>query len=250
MVICLKEYAYIIGDSEKILYEVMSKKDGFATLRGVYFRKKIIVRESEIEKTIKNKKDDTLIECNKFKTRVQKESKNILGTVLHIDSDKEYIEKCLKLYKDVGVYCYPLLIEERDLKRKIKNTELSFIPDVIVITGHDVFNDKNKKDLSNYKNSKYYMEGVLVAREKYPNAVIISGACQSHYEALIASGANFASSPERINIHVYDPAIIAIAVCSTNCVHVVDFLGLKKYIEKASSAFGGIKTKGKMKTMY
>ena len=39
--------------------------------------------------------------------------------------------------------------------------------------------------------------------------IIVAGACQSNYELLIKSGANFASSPKRINIHALDPAIIA-----------------------------------------
>ena len=35
-----------------------------------------------------------------------------------------------------------------------------------------------------------------------------AGACQSHFEALIRAGANFASSPSRINIHALDPVYV------------------------------------------
>ena len=44
---------------------------------------------------------------------------------------------------------------------------------------------------------------------------IIAGACQSNYEDLIKAGANFASSPKRINIHALDPAIIAVSISKT-----------------------------------
>ena len=45
--------------------------------------------------------------------------------------------------------------------------------------------------------------------------IVIAGACQSNYEELINSGANFASSPKRVNIHALDPAIIAISIAKT-----------------------------------
>ena len=39
--------------------------------------------------------------------------------------------------------------------------------------------------------------------------IIVAGACQSHFEALLRAGANFASSPARILIHALDPLCIA-----------------------------------------
>ena len=90
----------------------------------------------------------------------------------------------------------------------------------------------------------------MVSKKKYPNSIIIAGACQSLFEALIARGANFASSPKRKNIHVYDPAIIAIYSCITSQKEIIDFNKMEKYIEGFESAFGGVETYGKMKLMY
>ena len=93
---------------------------------------------------------------------------------------------------------------------------------------------------------------------------MIAGACQSDYEELIKAGANFASSPKRINIHALDPAIIASSPKRIN-IHALDpaiiasrmslsdsnvEIDLKDIIENTkygSNGIGGIITKG---TMY
>ena len=95
------------------------------------------------------------------------------------------------------------------------------------------------------------MEAVRIIRRHFNSdaMTVIVGACGSHFEALIASGANFSSSPKRINIHTYDPAIIAIKVASTSVNQLVDFNQTLKYIENKKDAFGGIETKGKMKIL-
>ena len=80
--------------------------------------------------------------------------------------------------------------------------------------------------------------------------IIIAGACQSNYEELIKSGANFASSPKRINIHALDPAIIAstIALTKTNTqINVPELLEKTKY---GSNGMGGIITNGLMYVGY
>ncbi|RCK09573.1 hypothetical protein DT075_39805 [Bacillus licheniformis] len=41
------------------------------------------------------------------------------------------------------------------------------------------------------------------------------GACQSHFESLIRAGANFASSPSRVNIHALDPVYIVAKISFT-----------------------------------
>ena len=66
--------------------------------------------------------------------------------------------------------------------------------------------------MTRYQNSINFVSAVQQVRLLYPDLdslVIVAGACQSNYEELIKAGANFASSPKRINIHALDPAIIA-----------------------------------------
>ena len=158
--------------------------------------------------------------------------------------------KTKKLYDEIGIYNLMILSKETDIESYIKKLKLSFEPDVFVITGHDSYNKKGLKDINNYTNSSYFMNAVKLIRSKYPNCVIISGACQSNFEALLASGSNFASSPKRINVHIYDPAILAISVCTTSFRKIVNFNQNEKYIKNLKKAFGGIETYGKMKVLY
>ena len=78
---------------------------------------------------------------------------------------------------------------------------------------------------------------------------MIAGACQSNYEALIASGADIASSPKRINVHTFDPAVFAIKVATTSFLKTIDYNEIYKKIENGRNAFGGVETLGKMKLM-
>ena len=74
-------------------------------------------------------------------------------------------------------------------------------------------------DLNNYRNSKYFAKAVIEARRIYPSSNrlgIFAGACQSFFEAIMASSANFASSPARILIDFMDPLIVAEKIAITD----------------------------------
>jgi spore coat assembly protein len=126
---------------------------------------------------------------------------------------------------------------------------LKLSPDIVVITGHDVYNKQGLKDLKNYSNTENYISAVRKIREikSRGDLVIISGACQSNFEALIANGADFASSPKRINIHTFDPAVVAIKVATTSFNKIVNLKEALRFIDKGSDAFGGLETLGKMR---
>lgn len=177
------------------------------------------------------------------------------GKVLHFDGDKSYLERCLKFYKEANVVAYGIHIEESLLPSKINNYLDELNPDIIVITGHDSYYAKRKniKDEQLYQNTKNFIRSVKLARkyEKDPEKlVIIAGACQSNYEELIRAGANFASSPKRINIHALDPAIIAIAVAFSNRNEHIDLIGILSKTKYGSKGIGGIMTSGMMYTGY
>ena len=80
--------------------------------------------------------------------------------------------------------------------------------------------------------------------------MFISGACQSNYEELIKSGANFASSPKRINIHCLDPAIIATHLALTERNKEVDLFALLEKTKYGSDGVGGLFSKGLMYVGY
>lgn len=177
------------------------------------------------------------------------------GRILHIDGDNEYLEKCLKYYKDNGVFAIGKKINENDIANQLLKLLKDYKPDIVIITGHDAYLSKkgNKDDINNYKNTKNFIKAVRVARQ-YENSqeklVIIAGACQSHYEELIKAGANFASSPKRVNIHALDPAIIALNIALTKRniqLNVKEILEKTKY---GPNGMGGISTTGLMYVGY
>lgn len=251
----LNECFYYKNDKD-IIYKVVSRDNDDILLEGINYRRIIRAKKEDIIKASDKEIEDEVVKENNYykniitKTRSNKSNKYILGTVLHIDADEEYLQKSMKLYNEIGIYCYPILCRETDLVNRIISFPENFIPDVIVITGHDYYSGGSKKDLKSYTNSKYYIEAVKTVKRKFNNSIIVAGACQSNFESLIAGGAHFASSPKRINVHIYDPAIIAINVCTTSFKNIVDFNKMEKNIINLHDAFGGVEVYGKMRMLY
>lgn len=173
------------------------------------------------------------------------------GKILHIDSDEDYLNRCMEYYKKSSILAKGILESEADMPFKINSLLDKYRPDILVITGHDAYNkNMDKLDINSYKNSSYFVNSINEARKyekSHEKLIIIAGGCQSNYEALIKAGANFASSPKRVNIHALDPAIIASTLSLSDISEDID---LKKVLDKTkygSDGIGGIKTKG---TMY
>ncbi|MGX1902116.1 sporulation peptidase YabG [Thermolongibacillus altinsuensis] len=177
----------------------------------------------------------------------------IPGRVLHLDGDPLYLRKCLHLYERIGVPVYGVHCNEKEMPEKVGALLEQVRPDILVITGHDSYSKTKGKiqDLNAYRHSKYFVQTVREARKKIPHLdqlVIFAGACQSHFESLIRAGANFASSPSRVNIHALDPVYIVSRISFTpfmERVHVWDVLRNTLTGEKG---LGGVETKGVLRT--
>lgn len=243
------------NDESSIIYKIIKIEGNEVYLKGYTHRVKLIVLIDEIKLAEENKITNEDKVASRYQKHANQSSRQktvrrpIFGRILHIDGDKEYLDSCLDLYKEVGVHADGIYISEDKIKDKIEELIEYLTPDIVVITGHDIYNQKGIKELKNYENTTNFMEAVRKIRKHYlaDEVCVIAGACGSNYEALIASGANFASSPKRINIHTYDPAVIAIRVASTSINKVIDFESCLKLIENGRDAVGGIETKGKMK---
>lgn len=235
-----------------IIFKVISISEDTVYLKGVYDR---LYADSDIFDLVKTdeKPDDFFIELDINNDRTS--YFYLPGKILHIDGDNEYLEKCLKFYKTNKIYAVGKKINENDIAKQIPLLLKEIKPDILVITGHDAYYAKkgNKNDINNYKNSKNFVKAIKQARnyeKSHERLVIIAGACQSDYEDLIKAGANFASSPKRVNIHALDPAIIAstIALTKTNTqINVPELLEKTKY---GSNGMGGIITNGLMYVGY
>lgn len=177
----------------------------------------------------------------------------IPGRILHIDGDKEYLKRCLKFYKKVGLNAYGLYEKEEDLYKNIIRYLKDIKPDILIITGHDAYYKKKGMDNETYKNSDNFAKAIKEARKyekSYDKLKIIAGACQSNYEELINAGANFASSPKRVNIHALDPAIIAVSISKTENTKELDIINLLNKTKCKKDGIGGIKTYGSMYVGY
>ena len=127
-------------------------------------------------------------------------------------------------------------------------------PDILVITGHDgmIKNGTAYNDIYNYRNSKYFIRTVSQAK-KWVNMtgkdlVIFAGACQSYYEALVAAGANFASSPARVLIDFMDPLVVAEKVATTEDYKYITINDIADELRDGTKGINGIGARGKKLT--
>lgn len=175
---------------------------------------------------------------------------DVPGKVLHLDGDGEYLDLCMTTYRQLKIPADGYNIKEKQQAEKMYDLLQTHRPDLLVITGHDGYK-KNTKDFSNinnYYNSAHFVQAVKAARryeKSRDDLVIFAGACQSHYEALLEAGANFASAPQRVLIHAFDPVFVVEKIAYTS---IYDPIILKEVISGTITGFdgiGGIETRGK-----
>ncbi|AKA71079.1 sporulation peptidase YabG [Clostridium scatologenes] len=172
------------------------------------------------------------------------------GRVLHVDGDPEYLDVCLKVYKQLKLDVVGKNIVESEQPKFIVDLVKRVKPDVVVITGHDsVSKDvSDYMNLDNYKNSKYFVKCVSELRNyeaSYDDLIIFAGACQSCYEAILDAGANFASSPRRVLIHCLDPVFLCEKVAYANIGKVVSIQEALQNTITGTKGIGGLQTRGK-----
>lgn len=172
------------------------------------------------------------------------------GRILHIDGDAEYLEVCLKVYKKLELDVVGKVILEKDQPVEVLKLVKQVKPDIVVITGHDAIakGTRDFLDINNYRNSKFFVDTVNELRNYEPNyddLVIFAGACQSHYEAILDAGANFASSPSRVLIHCLDPVFVCEKIAYTNIERVVSIQEALENTITGTKGIGGLQTRGK-----
>jgi spore coat assemly protein len=177
----------------------------------------------------------------------------IPGKVLHLDGDPSYLKKCTELYEKIGIPVYGVHCNEKEMAGKVGQLIDYYRPDILVITGHDAYS-KSKgtiSDINAYRHSKDFVQTVREARKRVPHLdqlVIFAGACQSHFESLIHAGANFASSPSRINIHALDPVYIVAKISFTPFMERINVWDVLRNTLTGEKGLGGIDTRGVLRT--
>ena len=241
-----------------IIFTIIDIKDDIAYLKGIDVRLYADSSLDDLEKALansdNNKDRNDALKIKDMLNLDRSEYFYLPGKILHIDGDKDYLKRCIDFYKDMHLEAYGVNLDEERFERDITSCLKEYKPDILVITGHDSFKkNKDKNNLSSYQNSNNFVKATVKAREYERNQdklIIIAGACQSFYEDLIKVGANFASSPKRINIHALDPAIIASAVALSPKNKEIDLISLLDKTHYGSDGIGGIITNGVMYVGY
>ena len=246
-----------ISYKHDVVFKIVGFEGNIVFLKGVDLR---LFADCKIDDLVKVdnvvNEDDKIIEKNVREISLDRSQYFYLpGKILHIDGDSEYLERCMKFYNNLKVKANGISLEEVDMPYKISNLLEEFQPDIVVITGHDAYYSRKRdgNDLNNYQNTINFIDAVKQAR-KYEKSqdklIIIAGACQSNYEELIKAGANFASSPKRINIHALDPAIIASSIALADKNKSIDVVNLVEKTKYGKDGMGGIITNGTMYVGY
>ncbi|SET79058.1 spore coat assemly protein [Oceanobacillus limi] len=266
-----------ISYNNDLLFRIVSIKDRKAILHGEDIRLEadamlddlILVEDRDLQKRRQKEKEKEEFSYRLFRQDYQlmKEKRDYQSTdgyqyaeyfqlparVLHLDGDQMYLRKCITLYQRLGLQVHGVHINEKEMPFQIGDLIKKIQPNIIVITGHDSFskNKGRKNDLRAYRHSKFFAETVREARKIVPNLdelVIFAGACQSHFESLIRAGANFASSPLRINIHALDPVYIAAKIAYTPFMEKVSVWEALRNTMTGEKGMGGIETRGLLRT--
>ena len=239
-----------------IVFKIIDIENDIAFLKGINIRLEADSYLSDLKKEENNNNlndDNTFLD--RFNINLNRDEYFYLpGKIVHIDADEDYLKRCMDFYDKVHVKAYGINLKENEIYEKIQDLIKEYNPDILVITGHDAYYKKMGKsdDNNNYKNTKNFINAVKTARkiENQDKLIIIAGACQSNYEELIKAGANFASSPKRINIHALDPAIIASSVALSDKNKPIDLIGILDKTKYGSHGIGGIITNGCMYVGY
>ena len=237
--------------SNDVLFKIIKIENDKAYLKGVEVRLLADAPISDLKICSDKTTDSFEVNMSTEEKDRNKEYFYLPGRVLHLDGDGDYLESCLKFYKSKKVYAIGKKIKEENIPSQKRLLLNKYKPDILVITGHDAFYKKkgSKDNVDNYKNSKFFINSVKIARnyeKSHEKLVIIAGACQSCYEEIIKAGANYASSPKRINIHALDPAIIATSVAITENNKEINLIELLNKTKYGPDGMGGLIGNGLM----
>lgn len=229
-----------------ILFEIFDIKNDVYYLRGVELRLIADSEEDDLELSEIQPHDEDGFVMEKHPV--------IRGKVLHLDGDEKYLKMCQKKYEQLRIRADCYYIPENQMAKRVVELLAKHKPQILVITGHDALRKNADKNIgSNYQHSLDFMDTIKKARQYQGDKdalIIIAGACQSYYEMLLASGANFASSPKRMNIHALDPVYIASLVANESVKNYCDVEDIINHTSHKQNGMGGIDTRGVARKIY
>jgi spore coat assembly protein len=248
----INDYVSRISYNHDIIFKVISINDNNVLLEG--YEKRLVASADISDLVIVD--NFKILESEKVTNnringikKLSRYKMHMTGKILHIDADKDYLAKCLKLYEELSLPAYGIHMNEASIKNHILDLIEQLDPDIVILTGHDSYNKQGLRDLKNYRNTTDYVDAVKKIRKHYSkdHIFVFAGACQSNFEAIMESGANFASSPKRVNIDAYDPAIVAIKAATTPFNQIIDIEEIKDVLDSKKNGISGVESYGKMR---
>lgn len=253
------DYMFDVGDlvtrksyDNDIVFKIIRIEDGNFILKGLFVRLFADSPMDDLKMYNEMTVDDFIPEIDGYRNLERDNYFYLPPKILHIDQDADFLDKCMKFYKRNKLKVYGVLSSDDSLINDVEENLEKYAPSILVITGHDAYYRKHR-DNESYKNTGKFVEAVKVARKyesSHEKLAIIAGACQSNYEELIRAGANFASSPKRVNIHALDPAIVASSLAFSDKNKNIDLIKILEKTKYGSDGMGGIITKGMMYIGY
>ena len=239
-----------------IVFQITMLDGDVAILYGVDVRlcADSLISDLKLEKNVKYDNDEEILNRFDDNNLDRNQYFYLPGKIVHLDSDGNFLKRCMKFYEKVNIKAKGIKMKESKFALEIPKIIEEYKPDILVITGHDAYYKRmgDEDNSNNYKNTNYFIDAVRMARKygSHNELIIIAGACQSNYEELIKAGANFASSPKRINIHALDPAIVASSVALSPHNNPIDLLSILDKTKYGKDGIGGIITNGTMYVGY
>lgn len=253
------DYMFEVGDlvtrksyDNDIVFKIIKIEGDNYLLKGLFIRLFADSPRDDLKIYNDMTVDDFSPDIDGYRSLERDEYFYLPGRILHIDQDADFMDKCMKFYKKNKLKAFSILSNGNDLIKDVEDGLIKYNPDILVITGHDAYYRKDKRN-EKYKNTSKFVDAVRTARKyeaSHEKLAIIAGACQSNYEELIKAGSNFASSPKRINIHALDPAIVAASLAFSDKNSNIDLIKILDKTKYGSDGMGGIITKGMMYIGY
>jgi spore coat assembly protein len=265
---CVSRKSY--GDD--IIFKVISIQREVAILRGIEFRlladaklsdlRRVEEHPSQREANMANTRAADAKRLYEFYQEVRRAQVDqasdvghpffeLPGRILHLDGDATYLRKSMEVYERLNIPAEGHFVKESIMSEAVEQLLPAVRPDILIITGHDGLirprESYDKSYIGSYKNSVNFVNAVKTARHYERNRdtlTIIAGACQSHFEALLQAGANFASSPARILIHALDPVYIAATMAYSSIRGTVNIYEVIRHTVSGIDGIGGIETRG------
>ena len=146
-----------------IIFKIIDIKDDVFYLKGIYVRLSADSYEDDLRICNSSLYGDNFDpSLDEYRDLNRNEYFYLPGVILHIDGDKDYLDKCMSFYKKLNIKAYGFYVPETDMESEVTNLLKKYNPDILVLTGHDSFS-RNKR--SKYQNTSNFVSSVKEARK-------------------------------------------------------------------------------------